>query len=108
MAVSEQKKEQLVTSVKEASKILKEKYEFQMVNKMRSPMHPKYHKSWKPDNEDHTYLEGIKNGKLYKIKVFSRSSGENRLKSLVGELDYVLYFNWSSSSFYTTELVLQL
>jgi hypothetical protein len=102
----ELKKENLIKSIKEASRELKEKYEFQLVKTMKLPPHPNY-KTWKPEAEDHPYIEAVKNGNLSKIKIEVQESSGKTLKSNNPDLDYILYFYWFSNEDFSTELVLQ-
>lgn len=103
----ELKKEQLIKSIDNANQELKDKYEFQLVKTMKFPPHPDYAKSWKPDAPEHPYIEAIKNGNLYKIKVVVQDSSGKTMKSNDPDLDYLLFFTWFSSEDYSTELVLQ-
>lgn len=107
MAQIEDKRELIVSSMQRASGVLKESYGFQFVKKMNIPFFSKHVTNWKPDHEEHTYLEAVKDGKLYKIKVLCQQSHNKALTSPIKELDYLLCFYWRSKEDYSTELMLQ-
>jgi len=77
-------------SIAVANQILKEKYGFGFVNKMKIKPHGLQIKRWDPDSEDHNYLEAVNAGKLYKIKVLWCASKDSFPKSAGKGFDYTL------------------
>lgn len=94
--------------MKLAPQELKEKYGFKMIQKMKYRIHSKHIKSWDPESDSHSYIEAIKDKKLYKIKVLCQYGQNRPLTTLIKELDYVLCFYWRNEEDYITELKLQI
>ena len=81
-------------SISVANQILKEKYGFGFVNKMKIKPHSLSIKRWDPDSEDHNYLEAVNGSKLYKIKVLWCASKDAFPKSTAKGFDYTLALVW--------------